>query len=121
MGAILTRVITIALVCSIGAFGYALMSSSGGITGTPGMVSISPDVIIRQGNNVNYSFNEVTTLDRFAVGNDYIQVDTLRIQCTVSVGYLDHILCACDAAPSSTGHVFRAVATATADEATVPP
>ena len=68
------------------------MSSRADISGTPGKVSISPDVIIRQGNGVNYSFSEVATIDRLQLNQYSIQIDELSIGAVTSSGYLSNEL-----------------------------
>ena len=87
-----SKLVAIALVCSVCFMGYSLMSVNADISGTPGYVSISPDVIIRQGNGVNYSFSEVATIGRLELKPASIQIDNLEIGATTSAGYLSNEL-----------------------------
>ena len=87
-----SKLVAIALVCSVCFMGYSLMSVNADITGTPGYVSVSPDVIIRQGNGVNYSFSEVATIGRLELKPASIQIDNLEIGATTSAGYLSNEL-----------------------------
>ena len=77
-----------------------LTSVSGDLAGTDGMVTISPDVTIRQGNGVNYSFSEVATIDKLELKSASIEInDNFEIGAVTSGGYLSNELIAYD--PSS--------------------
>ena len=88
-----SKLVAIALVCSVCFMGYSLMSVNADITGTPGYVSVSPDVIIRQGNGVNYSFSEIATLTKLELKSASIELnDNFEIGATTSAGYLSNEL-----------------------------
>ena len=94
------RIAVLALVCAIGFTGYALTSVDADLTGTDGMVTISPDVTIRQGNGVNYSFSEVAVISKLELKSASIEInDLFEIGATTSAGYLSNELIAYD--PSS--------------------
>ena len=92
-GSLSFKLACIAILCSVLLMGYTLMSASGELTGTAGMVTISPDVVIRQGNGVNYSFSEVATIDKLELKSASIEInDALEIGAVTSAGYLSNEL-----------------------------
>lgn len=94
------RILVALLVGSLCLMGYTMMSASADLTGTDGMVTISPDVTITQGNGVNYSFSEVATIDKLEVKSASIEIDdSFEIGAVVSSGYLSNELISYD--PSS--------------------
>jgi len=87
------KLVSLFLVLSVCLLGYVSMSTFGQTTGTPGMVSIDSEVIIRQGNGVNYSFADDATISRLEVGQASIELnDWLEIGAVTSSGYLTNTL-----------------------------
>ena len=88
------RILVALLVGSLCLMGYTVMNSvTAELTGTDGMVTISPDVIIRQGNGVNYSFSEVAVIEKLELKSASIEIDDLfEIGAVVSAGYLSNLL-----------------------------
>ena len=94
------KLASIAILGSVLLMGYTLMSASGELTGTAGMVTISPDVVIRQGNGVNYSFSEIAVIDKLELKSASIEInDNFEIGAVTSAGYLSNELISYD--PSS--------------------
>jgi hypothetical protein len=109
------RALAILVALSILGLGYTLMSVSWELTGTAGMVTISPDVIIRQGNGVNYSFSEVAVISKLELKSASIEInDNFEIGAITSSGYLSNELVSYD--PSSQ---IRWIGTSTDETATV--
>jgi len=91
------KLASIAILGSVLLMGYTLMSASGELTGTAGMVTISPDVVIRQGNGVNYSFSEIAVIDKLELKSASIEInDGLEIGAVTSAGYLSNELISYD-------------------------
>lgn len=120
MKSIATGIVTIALVLSVCLLGYTITSSMAEDSPAPGMVHIDNGVVIRQGDNVNYSFAEDTNVDRLLVCSEYIEVNTLRIQTTPSSGYAHNTIYILDPDVRNTGNnVLRLVTSETDSNATV--
>ena len=84
-------------------------------TGVAGMVTVSPDVTIRQGNGVNYSFSERAVISKLEINSASIEInDNFLIGATTSSGYLSNELIDYD--PSSN---IRWIGTCTVETATV--
>jgi len=87
------KLVSLFLVLSVCLLGYVSMSTFGQTTGTPGMVTIDSEVIIRQGNGVNYSFADDAALSKLEVKSASIELnDWLEIGAVTSSGYLTNVL-----------------------------
>ena len=86
------KLVSLFLVSSVSLLGYVSMSTLGAPTPTAGMVAIDDSTLIYQGNNVNYTFATDAVISRFAVGYNYIELGNVRINSTVSTGYVSSII-----------------------------
>ena len=87
------KLVSLFLVSSVSLLGYVSMSTFGQTTGTPGMVSIDSEIIIRQGNGVNYSFSDDATISKLEVKASSIELnDWLEVGAVTSSGYLTNVL-----------------------------
>jgi hypothetical protein len=87
------KLVSLFLLLSVCLLGYVSMSTFGQTTGTPGMVSIDSEIIIRQGNGVNYSFADDATISKLEVKASSIELnDWLEIGAVTSSGYLTNTL-----------------------------
>jgi PKD repeat protein len=109
------RLVTVALICSVMASGLCLVSLTKAESGVPGMVVISPDVTIRQGNGVNWSFADRAVISKLELSSTAIEInDNFLIGATTSSGYLSNELANYDP-----NYNIRWIGTCTVEDATV--
>jgi len=92
------KLVTLLMVVALVGVGYLITSQvNAELAGTAGKVTISPDVTIRQGNGVNYSFSEVAVIDKLEVKSASIEInDNFEIGAVTSSGYLSNELISYD-------------------------
>lgn len=87
------KLVSLFLVLSMAMTGYVITSTRGDLTGPGGALLIDSNVIIRQGDGVNYTFSEDASLTKLEVKSSSIELnDWLEIGATTSSGYLSNVL-----------------------------
>lgn len=83
--ALSAKLASIVLLISICMLGHSVMMAQADVRPVPGQVVISSDVLIRQGDQVEYTFLVDTVVERLEITSSYMEIDnTVRIGISVS-------------------------------------